>query len=204
MNATRRLGFTLALTALALTTAACRVQVDKGQNGEDKNVKIETPLGGIHVNSDAVSAADIGLDVYPGARVSSGKGKDKSADIHMGFGDWQLRVKVVKYQTSDSQDKVIAYYQKQLGRFGDVIECRGNASIGTTMRTREGLTCEDSGHTKFQNDDSMHDDSTTLKAGSRKHQHIMAIDKSDDSGTTFALVQLDLPTDNTGKPKESD
>ncbi len=202
MKVIRRAGFALAITALALTTA-CRVQVDKSQNGEDKNVKIETPLGGIHVRQDDIAAADVGLPIYPGAHITSGK-KDKSADVHMGFGDWQLRVKVVKYDTSDSQDKVIAFYQKALGRFGDVIQCQGNKPIGTPAITREGLTCNDNGHTNFKvDDDTVQSGNLSLKAGSQKHQHIVGIEKSSDAGTTFALVLLDIPATGTDEPRQS-
>jgi ferredoxin len=33
--------------------------------------------------------------VYPGAEIVKDNKNDKSADIHMGFGEWELRVKVV-------------------------------------------------------------------------------------------------------------
>src|SRR5271170_2223971 len=46
---------------------ACSVNVKKGENGEDKKVDINTPLGGIHVNNSA-DVRDTGLPVYPGAR----------------------------------------------------------------------------------------------------------------------------------------
>ena len=44
---------------------ACSVNVKKEQNGEDKQVDISTPIGGIHVNNGA-HVADVGLMVYPG------------------------------------------------------------------------------------------------------------------------------------------
>ena len=39
------------------------------------------------------------------------KGEDnhKSADVHLGFGEWQLRVRAVSYETPDSEDKVTAF-----------------------------------------------------------------------------------------------
>lgn len=184
-----------AATALLMLTCACRIDVQKNKDGGDKNVKIDTPLGGIHVTQDGVSAADTGLPQYPGAHMDN-EHKDKSADIHMGFGDWQLRVKVVRYQTSDSQDKVVAFYKKALGRYGDVVECNGKSPVGSPSVTREGLTCDDdgAGHAKVHVDGTDMGSGLSLKAGSRRHQHIMGIDsKSNDESTTFALVQLDLP-----------
>ena len=122
----RRFGLAWLAVSVLLLAAGCRIQVDKNDNGKDKNVKIDTPLGGLHVRTDQTSAADVGLPAYPGAQVSADKDGDKAADVHMGFGEWQLRVKVVTYRTPDSQDKVVAFYQKALGRYGDVIQCDGN------------------------------------------------------------------------------
>src|SRR5665213_1059675 len=123
-----RTSITLLAAALAMTAglAGCRVHVDKGANGEDKNVQVDTPFGGVHVNTDQVTAADLGLPVYPGAETVSNDDKHKSADVHMGFGEWELRVRAVSYATPDSQDKVLAFYKKALGRYGDVITCQGN------------------------------------------------------------------------------
>jgi hypothetical protein len=96
----------LPIMALALlATSGCRIQVDKSKDGEDKNVKIDTPMGGLHVKTNDLSAADVGLPVYPGAQIVPDHDNDKAADIHMGFGKWQLRVKVVNYQTSDARTR---------------------------------------------------------------------------------------------------
>ena len=177
-------------------TVGCHVSVDKNGDGKDKNVKIDTPLGGLHVRSDNTVAADIGLPAYPGANVAPDHDGDKSADVHIGFGDFQIRVKVVNYQTTDPQDKVLDYYQKAMGRYGDVIRCQGSQAVGTATSTKEGLTCsEDHGSPHFQV--SGHDDwggGLTLRAGSRHHQHIVAIKNSSGPGTRFALVELELPS----------
>src|SRR5271154_3013770 len=79
----------LACLTLAAGIAGCRVQVDKGANGEQKKVQVDTPFGGIHVNTDQTSAADLGLPTYPGANIVNDKDNEKSADIHMGFGEWE-------------------------------------------------------------------------------------------------------------------
>jgi hypothetical protein len=190
-----------ALISFAALSIGCSIAVDKNKNGDDKNVKIDTPLGGVHVTSDSTTAADVGLPVYPGAKLSTEKGKDndKSADIHFGFGDWQFRLKVVKYQTSDSSDQVLAYYKKALGRYGDVIQCSGHNAVGSPTVTSEGLTCDDSGKTHQVNLDM----GQSLKAGSKHHQHIVGIEKSDGPDTVFSLVELDLPTSSDDGKAES-
>lgn len=179
----------LAASGLMLV-AGCHVHVDKNANGTEKNVKIDTPLGGVHVNAGDTNAADVGLPVYPGATIAPDNDGDKSADIHMGFGQWQLRVKVVNYQTTDSQDKVLDFYQKAMGRYGTVIRCEGDKSVGSPAVTQEGLSCG--------NDDSKAhvqiSEGLMLKAGSRHHQHLVGIEKNSGSGTRFALVELQLPS----------
>jgi len=202
-------GSTIACVLLAAGIAGCRVNVDKGPNGEDKKVQIDTPFGGIHVNTDQTTAADLGLPVYPGADIVKDKDNDKSADIHMGFGEWELRVKVVNYSASDSQDKVVAFYKKALTRYGDVIACQGNTPVGTPTVTSEGLTCADDKNNTTtvqidRKDYGTGDDSFELKAGSKRHQHIVGFQSSAPGQTRFALVALDLPAGVAGDSGKSE
>lgn len=178
-----------------LSAVGCHVQVNKGKNGEDKTVRIDTPLGGLHVRSDQTAAGDLGLPVYPGANVTPDHEGDKSADVHLGFGQWQLRVQVVSYTTPDDKDKVVAFYKSAMGRFGDVIECQGNRAVGKVSMTGEGLSCnEESRGQVHVNGMGEDDNGFTLRAGSRRHQHIFALKDNSDSGTRFALIELQLPT----------
>jgi hypothetical protein len=182
--------------ALAAGMTGCRVHVDKDANGEDKTVQVDTPFGGIHVNTDQTSAADLGLPVYPGAQTVKDDDKHKSADVHLGFGEWELRVRAVSYATDDSQEKVTAFYKKALGRYGGVITCQGNTPVGTPTATSEGLTCDEDKSSKVQIDRGDYGtgkDSLELKAGSKRHQHIVGFENPKDGKTRFALVALDLP-----------
>jgi len=192
-----------AAVATALAVSGCRVHVDKDANGKEKTVQVDTPFGGMHVNTDQVSASDLGLPVYPGAEQLKGE-NHKSADVHMGFGEWQLRVKAVSYGTSDSREKVTAFYKKALSRFGDVITCEGHTPVGTPTVTHEGLTCSDDGNNgKVKIDNNDFGKSLELKAGSKRHQHIVGFENENDGKTRFALVALDLPgnigNDDDGK-----
>ena len=202
MIVSRSFRFAILAAAILMPAAlltGCSINVDKAKDGDDKNVKIDTPLGGVHVTSDDTNAADVGLPVYPGAKVSSKKSGDKSADVHFGFGDWQFHIKVVKYQSADSSDQVLAFYRKALGRYGDVIQCSGNNPVGTPTVTREGLTCDDSGHNKEVRIDSPQ----SLRAGSKRHQHIVGIEKNDGPGTVFSLVEVELPASMDSDKAES-
>lgn len=184
----------LAATMALLAATGCRVHVDKDQDGKEKTVQVETPFGGIHVNTDKTSASDLGLPIYPGAKPSEDHDKHGSADVHMGFGQWQLRVKAVSYQTNDSEEKVEAFYKKALTRFGDVIVCRDKKPVGSPVTTREGLTCADDSEKnsiKVNEDAGRH---IELKAGSKRHQHIVGFEDPKEGVTHFALVALDLPS----------
>jgi hypothetical protein len=177
-----------------LAVAGCHVQVDKGKNGEDKNVKIDTPLGGLHVRADQTSASDLGLPIYPGAMVAPDHEGDKSADVHLGFGRFQLRVKVVTYETADDRDKVVAFYKNAMSRFGEVITCDGNHAVGSPTITGEGLTCSEDSKVQLHGNGIDDDNGFNLRAGSKHHQHIFAI-KNGGEGTKFSLVELQLPTE---------
>src|SRR5580698_2462605 len=109
-NSMRNAAALLGCLGLAVFVAGCRVHVDKDANGEEKNVQVDTPFGGIHVNTDQTSAADLGLPVYPGAQLVKDKDDHQSADVHMGFGEWEMRVRAVSYETPDDKDKVVEFY----------------------------------------------------------------------------------------------
>jgi hypothetical protein len=186
---------------------------DEDKHGDGKDVKFTTPFGGMQVktNQDG-NIAGLGLPVYPGAvpvkKVKSNGDTDGgSADINMSFGSFQLKVKAVDYRSDDSPQKLFDFYKKALGRYGSVIQCHNDRPVGTPTRTDEGLTCEESDHDRDRdrgNSDSRgsregaapFDGSAKvqLKAGSRKHQHIVDINP-DNGGSKFGLVALDLPVD---------
>ena len=180
------LGALAALVALA----GCSVHVNKNGNGEDKDVSIHTPFGGVQVHKNKGVAADLGLPAYPGAIFASDE-NDKSVDVRLGFGEWQLRVQAANYTTDDPQAKVQEFYRKAMARYGEVLVCQGNAAVGTPTRTAEGLTCADNGETK--NVHVTRDANLELKAGSQHKQHIVAFDDKKHPGTHFALVALTLP-----------
>lgn len=193
----------IALLAAAAVFTGCSVSVDKSGDGKDKNVKVETPFGGLHVRSDQTTAANLGLPVYPGAKVRPDSDGDKSADVSMGFGDFQLRVRVVNYETTDPVDKVQAFYRKALGQYGQVIACDGDQPTGTPTVTDQGLTCKEKGkHTNVNIGDA--DSSFNLRAGSPHHQHIVGFDEKHAGETKFTLVELVLPQQLVEKNAKED
>lgn len=184
-----------ALAAVTLLAASgCRVETHKNGNGGSEDVKMATPFGNMQVKTDdKVVASGVGLPLYPGAvpvKKENGKG-DGAADVNMSFGSFQMRIKALSFHSDDDPDKILAFYRPALAKYGDVIQCDNDRAVGTPTRTSQGLTCDN----KKSNHISVSDDNSgkhELKAGSEKHQHIVAVDK-DGTGTKLGLVALDLP-----------
>jgi hypothetical protein len=197
----------LATAALLAGAAGCRVQVNKDANGKDKNVQVDTPFGGVHVNTNQTTAADLGLPVYPGAQIIEDKDHDKSADVHLGFGQWELRLKAVSYATGDKQEQVVAFYKKALGRYGEVLTCQEKTAVGKPAVTSEGLTCEDNKNMNFQIGNQSvggTEKGVELKAGSKSHQHIVGFEAADGGRTRFTMVSVDLPEGTKSDSAKSD
>jgi hypothetical protein len=174
------------LALLLLGATGCKVKVDKSNDGD--NVKIATPFGGIAVNKDQTTAADLGLPAYPGAVTDTANDGKRSAKVDMGFGSFKLHVRVAHYKSADNRDQVLAFYRKALSEYGNVIECVGGKPVGLST-TREGLTCDHSDHDQAT---SHGPGDLQLKAGSARHQHIVAFGNGS-SPTEFTLIALDLP-----------
>jgi hypothetical protein len=190
---------TLMLRTLALAPVVCLLlsgcRVVEHKDGDKDNVDISTPFGGMHVktNGDGDMAA-IGITAYPGSvpLKESDHNNANSANVDMSFGSFHLGVKAASFQSSAQPEKVIAFYRKDLSKYGEVIECRGNSAIGTPKETSQGLSCNDQTHDHVNVGDSEGED-IELKAGSAQHQHIVGV-KSRDGGTKIGLVALDLPS----------
>ena len=118
-----QLSFVFMLAAAFLLLAGCNVNVKKNDNGEDKNVDIDTPFGGIHVKKGA-DVRDTGLPVYPGAKPkekSDSDSDEKSANVDISTSAFGLKVVAIEYQTSDAPGKVIGFYKDKLKQFGTVL-----------------------------------------------------------------------------------
>lgn len=186
MGRTRMCSFVLGFAAVVvLLLSACSVNVRKQQNGEDKQVDIDTPVGGIHVNKD-VNVAEVGLPVYPGARQKqdSFNGHDKNANVNIsGFG-YALRVVALEYESDDPPAKLVSFYKDQLKKYGsNVLECHTanmnfDADIKGSDEGSHELTCEGATGKNVE-----------LKVGTKENQHIVAVEP-EGSGSSFSLVYV--------------
>jgi hypothetical protein len=168
----------------ALLLPACSINVKKEQNGQDKQVDISTPVGGIHVSKGA-NVADVGLAVYPGARLkqNDSDGNDKSANVNISSFGFGLKVVALEYQSDDSPAKLVAYYKDQLQKYGKVLECHTshfdvNPDVKASDHESHELTCEGSSGNNIE-----------LKVGTKENQHIVAVEP-DGKGSSFSLVYV--------------
>jgi hypothetical protein len=163
--------------------SACSINVKKEKDGQDKQVDISTPVGGIHV-SKGVNPEDVGIAVYPGATLKEqDNGENKSANVNLSSFGFGLKVVALEYESKDSPEKVVAYYKGQLKKYGDVLVCHT-----TGMNVNTGIKKHDeSSHELTCGGDSGHN--IELKVGTKENQHIVAVEPSG-SGSNFSLVYV--------------
>lgn len=176
------LWFTLCLLLGLLPS--CSINVKKGENGEDKKVDIETPVGDIHVDKQP-DVREIGLPVYPGAHPISKSGpQEKSAAVNISNPLFGLKVVAQEYESDAGPERLLAFYRNQLKKYGKVLECNTSWHRTTDVDVEDDdakqsheLSCrQDTGG-----------DTTELKVGSKQSQHIVAV-KPQGKGAKFALV----------------
>jgi len=113
------------------------------QNGH--HVKVETPFGNVETsNNPEQTARDLGIDIYPGAQVQ----KNGAATATFGA----MRTVSANFETSDSPDKVCAFYKSKFPNpmvtTSDQNRC---TIISNDKQNTVTITVEVSGdHTKLQ------------------------------------------------------
>jgi len=170
----------VAATLLLLT--ACSVNVKKEANGQDKQVDIDTPVGGIHVSKGA-NPEDVGIPVYPGARLKQedSSGDDKSANVNISSFGFGLKVVALEYESNDAPAKVVDYYKDQLKKYGSVLVCHtSHLDVDAEMKDHDkgsqDLSCAGPSGSNIE-----------LKVGTKQNQHIVAVEP-EGKGSSFSLV----------------
>jgi len=185
-------GLALGLLLAALCTLpACSISVDKGNNKEGaRHVDIKSPVGDLRV-SDQADIRDAGLSVYPGAKPAPKDNSDdeKSANVNLALPGFQLKVVAAEFLSDDAPEKIVAYYDKELQKFGKPIQCHGAYTSGGHVESHDKddlskpVTCDKMGS----------GDGVELKVGTEGNQHIVAV-KPNNKGTRFALVYVRMHT----------
>jgi hypothetical protein len=201
---------TAAVLAALVVLPACSINVkDKNKEGQS-SLDIKSPIGDLHVDEQP-DIRDAGLTVYPGARPAPKEnGEDKkSANVNLSFPGFALKVVAAEFASDDPSDKVLAYYNKELQKYGKPIQCHGNwngghvnykgnddssrpvscgndGSVANNLRNNLENNLRNNLENNLRNNLG---DAVELKVGTEGNQHVVAI-KPDGKGSRFALVYV--------------
>jgi hypothetical protein len=192
-NGAAKLAMLGALVAALCVLSACSINASDKHNSKDgeTHVDIKSPVGNLHVSEEA-DIRDAGLSLYPGAKPAPKDDSDdkKSANVNLSLPGFSLKVVAAEFLSDDGPDKIIAYYNKELQKYGKPIQCKGawsrgghvNAS-GDDKDVSKPVSCssEDNGN------------SVELKVGTEGNEHVVAV-KPNSKGSRFALVYVRMHT----------
>jgi len=171
-------------TSLALVAmSGCSISANKDSMGKDKDVDIRTPLGSISVHKGDVDPKATGLALYPGAQLKKDLDRDSGANVNISSSFFGVKVVALKYQSNDAPDKVLAFYRKDMSKYGTVLDCSGGFNMDFRHRDQDAdVTCND-------HNGSAREYKQELKVGTENNQRIVAIRPSG-TGSEFALVYV--------------
>lgn len=175
-----------ALFAALGALPACSINTNNNSKDGEKHVDIKSPMGDLHVSEQA-DIRDAGLTIYPGAKPAPKDDSDdkKSANVNLSIPGFSLKVVAAEFVSDDAPDKVIAYYDKELKKYGKPIECHGAWSGGHV----ESSPGKEEGSKPVSCGREGSGDSVELKVGTEGNQHVVAV-KPNSKGTRFALVYV--------------
>jgi hypothetical protein len=174
------------LFAAAVLLTGCSISANKSKEGEAERVDIKTPLGDLHVNKQP-DIRDAGLAMYPGATPApkSSADDEKSANVNLTLPGFSLKVIAGEFRSDDPNEKILAFYHKELQHYGKVVECHGkwnsdHVTFGDDKKDdlAKPVSC-----------DGGSGESVELKVGTEGNQHIVSV-KPDGKGSRFALVYV--------------
>ena len=147
----------------------------QGKDGSDAGLLI----------SAQATAKEVGLPLYPGSRPHKEQADDSSAaKLGLWGSTFGFKLVVLKMESNDSPEKIAAFYQKALAKYGKVLNCGTNPSA-PDEKNKKGesneITCED---------DRPDPGGMMFKAGTKRKQHIVGI-KPSGTGSVFQLVYLE-------------
>jgi len=194
MKSLRSAFFLISLATLLLVFAGCTIKSNEGKDGKADKVDIKTPFGSLKVD-EGVDAKDTGIPLYAGAKpYQKPNNEHNSANVNISSSLFGVKVVAAEFTSTDSPDKVEAFYRNALKTYGRVVECKGTYSDNINVQKDSGkdddipVDCGDS------HSDS---DGVELKVGTRKHQHVVGV-RPDGSGSRFALVYVNTRGPESG------
>jgi len=176
-----------ALGAIMLGILLVAALPSAAQDNKDSG-KSDTEMGRNSIGfiaSKEASAKDVGLPLYPGARLHKDT-SDESAAVRLGLwgGNSGFKLAVLKLESNDAPEKVAAFYRKALAKYGKVLDC-SDSSKATSEKamgnSSNELSCED---------EQPKSGEFVLKAGTKEEQHVVGVEASGDL-TVFHLVYIE-------------
>ena len=188
LNLAAPLMFAIPFVAIAVPAAHAQAQSSQDKPSDNDNISASFNLG-----KDA-SAKDVGLPLYPGSHRHQDS-KDDSASLNMGFsgGSSAFKMAILKMDSTDSPDKIAAFYRKALSKYGKVLTCSGpgSDSPASAKDSSAGATKDAAKSSTLSCDNDKPDkDDIELKAGTKQNQHVVGI-KPEGAVTTYQLVYIE-------------
>jgi hypothetical protein len=159
----------VAVLGLLFVAALPLAAQDKKASGTTESEKHRNSVG--FIASKEVSAKDVGLPLYPGARPHKDD-PDSSSAVQLGLwgGSSGFKLAVLTLESNDAPEEVAAFYRKALAKYGRVLDC-ANSSKPTTEKEKGNssneLGCEA---------DRPESGGFVLKAGTKEEQHVVGIE----------------------------
>ncbi len=159
---------------------------EKDKSGVNVTVtgKDGSDVGGLVISAQA-TAKEAGLPLYPGARPHK---QDKDDTTAGKFGLWGssfgFKLVLLKMESTDSPERVAAFYQKALAKYGTVLNCSDSSKAQSDKDKNDSskkLTC---------GDDHPDAGGMLFKAGSKEKQRIVSV-KPNGAGCIFNIVYLE-------------
>jgi hypothetical protein len=168
-----RLVLVIGATALALASVVNRPVSAQDQTG-----------AGIVISAQA-TAKELGLPIYPGAKPHKDEKEDSPAtQLGLWGGSFGFKLVVLKMESSDSPEKIAAYYQKALAKYGTVLNCTDPSKSTTDKNKSTSPKQLDCG------DDKPDAGGMLFKAGTKEKQHIVGINPKGQV-TVFQLLYIE-------------
>jgi len=189
--ALRRLGTRAALVSAAWCAVVSLAGISAvGQEKDKSGVNVTVTgkdgkeAGGLVISAQA-TAKEAGLPLYPGSRPHKEEKADSSAaNLGLWGSSFGFKLVVLKMESNDSPEKVAAFYQKALARYGTVLNCSAASKEPGDKDKHDSskkLTCAD---------DRPDEGGMLFKAGTKEKQHIVGV-KPSGTGCIFHLVYLE-------------
>lgn len=136
----------------------------------------DPPHDGVNFSLSVRAATrDVGLPMYPGARLDEKNGKENNmAHVMAALGPHEFRLEAMRLISQDPPEKIVRFYRRALARYGRVVDC-------VRPENARAEIC-DKGETQAD---------YVLKSGRADDQHSVEIERKDGK-TEISLVYLHL------------